>query len=134
MSEELKNVEVENALTVIFERLDKADTSVADLGTRIDGVQVIAERAASAAASAKSMAANVRTVPTNGCDVFLGILGKTTKVAVVGLLCWAAVKCCQAIYRPIKYEPPKYTNYNDPYFGETFSEWRERQEKKENKE
>lgn len=134
MSEELKNIEVENALTVIFERLDKADTSVADLGTRIDGVQAIAERAASAAASAKSMAAKVRTVPTNGCDVFLGILGKTTKVAVVGLLCWAAVKCCQAIYRPIKYEPPKYTSYNDPYFGETFSEWRERHEKKENEE
>lgn len=131
MSEELKNIEVENALTVIFERLDKVDTSVGDLDTRIDGVEELAKRAASAAASAKSMAANVRTVPTNGCDVFLGILNKTTKVAVVGLLCWAAVKCCQAIYRPIKYEPPKYTSYNDPYCGETFSEWQNRQKKED---
>lgn len=131
MSEELKNIEVENALTVIFERLDKVDTSVGDLNTRINAVQSIADRAASAAASAKSMAANVRTVPTNGCDVFLGIIGKTTKVAVVGLLCWAAVKCCQAIYRPSKYEPPKYTSYNDPYIGETYSEWQKGHEKKD---
>lgn len=132
MSEELKNIEVENALTVIFERLDKVDTSVGDLNTRISAVQSIADRAASAAASAKSMAANVRTVPTNGCDVFLGIIGKTTKVAVVGLLCWAAVKCCQAIYRPTKYEPPKYTSYSNPYYGgETFSDYQKRQEKED---
>lgn len=133
MSEELKNVEVENALTVIFERLDKVDTSVGDLDTRIDGVEELAKRAASAAASAKSMAANVRTVPTNGCDVFLGILNKTTKVAVVGLLCWAAVKCCQAIYRPIKYEPPKYTDYYNPYGEETYMEYQKKQEKEEDK-
>lgn len=88
-NEVISNTEVESALVKLFERVSEVQSDVQSMDNRIDMVEEMAR-------SAKTAVTNIHTVPTNGYDVFLGILGKATAVAIIGAFCWVTVKCVQA--------------------------------------
>ena len=89
MSKELASAEVETALTTLFERID-------GLETKVDSASSLSETALTIAQSAKSALANIHTVPTNGNDVILGILGKATAIVVVGIITWGIVQIARS--------------------------------------
>lgn len=88
-NEVISNTEVESALVKLFEKVSEIQSDVQSMDNRIDMVEELAE-------SAKSSIMNIHTAPTNAGDVFLGILGKATAVAIIGIITWGIVKCVRS--------------------------------------
>ena len=97
MSEELKNVEVENALTTVFEKIE-------ELNERFDTVDNTASTALSVARAAKSAIDNANFAPSNGFDLAMSVIGRVAGVVIMGMVTWGVVKVAQARWgrNPVK--------------------------------
>lgn len=88
---ELKNAEVETALSTLFERID-------DLTSKVDSSSATAQAALSIAKEVKSSITNIHVAPTNGYDIAFKIVAKVTGVAIVGIIGWVIVKKAKILH------------------------------------
>lgn len=102
MSETISTTEVENALSAIFQKIDTVEGSIVTATAQSVDAQETANHALSVAKAAKDAVKNIKTVPTNGSDVFIAVFKKVSGLVALGIVTWGVVKVLT--YDPYKKE------------------------------